>query len=120
MGSPALNCQKRTNYLACQRPPCPSLRRTQNASAGLRIFVRLPKRLLQHYPPEAAGRTFITAQKWLLVIDEPLTTTRWAGWRRILPCLYASAQVVNLGTKDCSSARRSLSNRSMYGRFELG
>ena len=29
--------------------------------------------------PEAAGRAFITAQKWLLVIDEPLTKERRGG-----------------------------------------
>src|SRR5258707_6055854 len=31
------------------------------------------------FAPEAAGRAFITAQKWLLVIDEPLTKERRGG-----------------------------------------
>src|SRR6267378_3293681 len=37
------------------------------------------------------------------------------------PCLYVlSAEVMNLGIKDCWSAKRSLSNRNMSGRSEFG
>src|SRR3954451_24472668 len=40
---------------------------------------RFNRRVFQHNPPEAAGRAFITAQKWLLVIDKPLTKERRGG-----------------------------------------
>jgi len=60
-----------------------------------------------------AGRAFITAHKWLLVIDEPLTKkqTPVAGWRRIAHACTRQP-IVNLGTKDLLVGQKSLSNRS--------
>ena len=46
--------------------------------------------------------------------------TRGTGWRRTPLCLYVpSTEASDLGTRDCSSARIDLSNRSTFGPFEF-
>jgi hypothetical protein len=72
---------------------------------------------------QAASRAFETAQ---MVARHRTNGSRKSdavgGMAEDPSCLpVASAPVVNnLGTRECSSARRSLSNRSTYGRFEFG
>jgi len=48
--------------------------------------------------------------------------TRWAGWRRTPPCLYApsATTIHDLGIRDYSSGRKSHSSPSTFGPFAFG
>src|ERR1019366_7971082 len=79
------------------------------------------------YPASMCQQWLVENSVWKrqtcsVVINDALAigATRWAGWRRTPQCLYVlSTKANDLGTRDCSSARRNLSSRSTFGPFEF-
>ena len=75
------------------------------------------------FAPRPAGREALWTDRVIArrKMVRSQRATRWVGWRRIPhACMLLKIQVMDLGIKDCWSARRSLSNRTCVVDPSLG